>query len=162
MKNESKERSVSTASALLVLAVFAVGILSVLLGGAQVYRRLTVRDQQAYERRTCAQYLTVKLRQASGTDAVSVLPFGDGDGLMIACQEPDGIYLTRIYCHDGWLMELYTDSQGSFAPEDGEKILKASRMELTYREGLLTACVTDQNGGALRLVLSVRGTEVLS
>ena len=58
MRNYTKERSLSTLAALLTFALFAIGILSVLLGGAKVYRRLNQRDQQSYDSRTCAQYNT--------------------------------------------------------------------------------------------------------
>ena len=46
-------------AALLLFGIFAVCVLMVLLTGANAYRRLTERDQQAYQRRTCAQYLSI-------------------------------------------------------------------------------------------------------
>ena len=50
---------------------------SVLLTGAGVYQRLTQRDRQAYDQRTCAQYLAAKVRQAPGPQSVSLSSFGD-------------------------------------------------------------------------------------
>ena len=99
MKQQIQMRSLSTVAALLVLAVFAVGILSVLLGGVNAYTRLTQRDQAAYESRSAAQYLATKLRQTSGSEAVSVAPFGDGQALVIAEVVEGDMYLTRIYCY---------------------------------------------------------------
>ena len=78
-----KEHALVPIAALLTFALFAIGILSVLLGGSQVYRRLTLRDQRSYDSRTCTQYIATKLRQAPAPDAVSVAPFGDSDALLI-------------------------------------------------------------------------------
>ena len=141
MKVESKMRSLSAVAALLVLAVFAVGILSVLLGGLRAYSQLTDRDQAAFESRSAAQYLATKVRQISGSEAVSVAPFGDGQALVIAQQVDGSVYLTRIYCYQGWLMELYS-LPGDFALEDGEKLLPLSSLQLELEGRLLTAVYT--------------------
>lgn len=137
MKETLKARSLPTVAALLVLAVFAVGILSVLLSGAGAYQRLNRRDQAAFESRTAMQYLVTKVRQASGSDAVSIVPFGQGNALVIRQEQENEVYLTRIYCHDGWLMELYSFAEGEFSPEDGEKIMPMAALELKMRQDLL-------------------------
>ena len=69
--------------ALLLLGVFAVCVLSVLLTGAEGYRRLTERDREAYSWRTAAQYLTTKIRQADQWNGVSVENFGGRDALAL-------------------------------------------------------------------------------
>ena len=160
--NDNKTRSASMIAALIVLALFAVGILSVLLGGAGAYRRLTARDQQAYEDRTCSQYLATKLRQASCADAVEVLPFGDTDALRITQILEGEVYETRIYCHDGWLMELFSLAGGEFSPEDGEQILEAKGLKIQNQQGLYTLELTGEDGKRILLTLSARGGEVQS
>lgn len=156
---DKKERSVSGLAALLVFAVFAVGILFVLLSGAQAYQRITERDRVSYDSRTCIQYLATKLRQADRPEAVSVAPFGSGDALLIVQQYGEDVYLTRVYCHDGWLMELFTVAEGSFSPEDGEKILPLAGLSLRQSGNLITATVTDETGAPLQLKLLIRGGE---
>jgi uncharacterized protein YhdP len=96
MKERVQMRSLSTVAALLVLAVFAVGILSVLLCGVNAYTQLIQQDQAAFESRSAAQYLSTKLRQISGSEAVSVAPFGEGQALVIAEEIEGEMYLTRI------------------------------------------------------------------
>lgn len=157
MKEYMKVRSLPTIAALLVLAVFAVGILSVLLGGAAAYQRLNQRDQAAFESRTCVQYLATKVRQASGPDAVSIAPFGQTDALVIRQDLEGEVYLTRIYCHDGWMMELYGFEDGQYAPEDGEKILPLSGLEMDMQQDLLSISVAAADGSRQQLVLAVRG-----
>ena len=161
MKQQIQMRSLSTVAALLVLAVFAVGILSVLLGGVNAYTRLTQRDQAAYENRSAAQYLATKLRQTSGSEAVSVAPFGDGQALVIAEVVEGDMYLTRIYCYKGWLMELYS-AAGDFALEDGEKLLPLKSLELQLEGRLLTAVYTAHDGKTQTQTLWIRGTGEVS
>ena len=144
---------------LLLLGVFAACILSVLLTGAQVYSRLTQRDQAAYNRRTCVQYLATKVRQAERGGLVSVSDFGDTQALVLAEEIDGAAYLTRIYCYEGWLWELFSADEAGFAPEDGEKLLPARDLELTLADGLLTAVFTDSQGQALTLTLALRGGE---
>lgn len=142
-----------------MFGVFAVGILSVLLAGAGAYQRLTERDGLAYDSRTCAQYVATKVRQAGAPGAVRVESFGGVDALVIV-QVYDGVeYWNRIYCHDGWLKELFTAAEGEFAPEDGEKILPAQKLELERQGGLLCIELTDGNGTAMELSLTLRAEE---
>ena len=144
-------------AALLVLAVFAVGILGTLLGGAGIYRRLTWRDQTAFNSRTCAQYIATRVRQASGM--VEIARFGDVDALVIPEIIQGETYLTRVYCYEGWLMELFTAESGKFEPQDGEKLLPAYDLALMLEDGLLRASITDSSGQTQDLYLYLRGQE---
>ncbi len=159
MKDYKNERSLSTVAALLLLAVFAVGVLAVLLSGAQSYRRLTQQDQIAFDSRTVAQYLASKLRQAPGPEAASISDFGGTAALQIIQQIDGEEYVTHIYCHDGWLMELFSIAQGDFSPEDGEKVLPASDLRITRQQDLLTVELLDGSGEPVCLKLSIRGWE---
>ena len=161
MRTDNKERSASGLAALLVFAAFAVTILSVLLSGAQAYRRITERDRISYDGRTCVQYLATKIRQAAGPDAVDIAAFGDADALLITQRYGDSDYLTRVYSYNGWMMELFTVADGGFSPEDGEKILPLRSLTLNETDGLISIELTDGNGTALELKLSVRGGEEL-
>ena len=159
MKDYKNARSLSAVAALLLFAVFAVGVFSVLLGGAEGYRRLTRRDEAAYDSRTCIQYLAAKLRQAPEPAAVGIADFGDGKALQITQTVEGECYVTRIYCYDGWLMELFSIADGDFSPEDGEKVLPASAFSVTQRQDLLVIHITDGNGQKLQLQHTLRGWE---
>ena len=118
-----------------MLAVFALSILGVLLGGAGIYRRLTQDSRERYNSRTCMQYFATKLRQAPGEAAVET--FGDCQALTLREHIDGRDYVTRIYCHEGWLMELFTPAGGGYAPEDGEKILPLEELDMELDQGLL-------------------------
>mgnify|MGYP000031294994 CR=1 FL=1 len=101
---------------LLVFSLFAACVLMVLLTGADAYQRLVERDQTAFDRRSCTQYLATKVRQGDGQGQIWVDTFAEDEGPQCLYQEEDG-YLTRIYCYDGWLRELYAQPDaGSGAP----------------------------------------------
>lgn len=159
MKQRSGKRSISGLTALVLLAVFAAGVLSVLLTGASVYERLVRSSAVTGNSRTCTQYLAAKVRQAEAPDCISLSEFGQGDALLI-CEDIEGAqFQTRIYCLDGWLMELFTAADAGLAPEDGEKILPAHSLVADLEEGLLRLDVTDDAGASHTLLLALRGEQ---
>ena len=142
--------------ALLLFGVFAACVLVVLFTGADAYRRLTDRDQSAYERRTGVQYIATRVRQSDHAGGVAVEPFGDGDALVLGADET---YAARVYCCDGWLMELYCLAEEPMEPQDGQRILEAENLALSLEDGLLTAVFTGADGNEETLRLSLRSEE---
>ena len=126
-----------------------------LLSGAGVYRRLTERDDRAYDQRTAVQYVAARVRQADQAGGVSVRTF-EGCPALILSEEIEGeTYETRIYHYDGYLRELFVSAEGIFLPEDGERVLPAGGF-LVYPEepGLQIRILTeDGTWQELRLVL---------
>ena len=156
MKRRPIQHHMDGLIALLLFGVFAACVLAVLLTGASAYRRLVQRDQTAYERRTCAQYIATRVRQSDSLDGVSVSRLGDVPALSLA--HGDG-YLTQVYCYNGCLMELYAAEDAGLAPEDGEPIMDAEDLELSLEDILLTVSVTGPDGARDTLRLSLRSGE---
>ena len=159
MREHSRKHDLSSLLVLLLFAVFAVCILSVLLTSADTYRRLSDRDQDSYGRRTSAQYITTKIRQADLQDAVSVRSF-EGQTALVLAEEIDGEwYETLIYYYDGYLRELFTSASGEMLPEDGEKIMEANSF-LAYadepEEGQLSLRIQTSDGTWEELTLCLR------
>ncbi len=153
MKKRTMEYHLDGLIALLLFGVFAACLMAVLFTGANAYRRLTVRNNAFYENRTCAQYVTVKVRQADGPTAVDVEAFGEGDALVF----PDGDYMTRVYYYDGYLMELYSEKDAALGPEAGEKVMEAGGLSISLEDGMLSIIITDKDGEAQKLMLSLYG-----
>lgn len=157
MRNFLKNGSLSGLVALLTFVLFAISILFVLLNGAGVYRRLTQRDQYSYDSRTCAQYVATKMRQAPSPTAISTDTFGTVDSLLIS-QDIEGLeFVTRIYCYENWLMEIFTLADGDFLPEDGEKILPLGSLSVSQDGSVFSFILTDTEGNTQHLTISARG-----
>ena len=151
---------------LLLFAVFAVCIMSVLLTGADAYQRLAHRDQTSYDRRTVTQYIATKVRQNDAAGAVSVHLFGeagvktDGNTLQLLEQLEGEEYCTRIYCWDGYIRELFSTPSDEFYPEDGEMIMEAQGLQFSLEGDLLTVTVIHTDGQSEEIALFLRSGEV--
>ena len=158
MNNKRWDKSISALSAIVMLTVFAISILSVLLGGAQVYSRLTRRDGDSFDSRTCAGYLQTKVRSAEGP--VTVEPFGDTQALCFYQQANGRRYVTRVYCYEGYLMELFSLQSGEFSPLDGEKLMPAQSLTCHLEGSRLCLVLTDQYGSEQSLYMALPCQEV--
>lgn len=155
----SNVRKLGSLAALLLFGVFAVCVLSVLLTGADTYRRLTARGDDSYDLRTGLQYVATKVCRAESGAAVSVGDFGGETCLVLAEHIDEDIYLTRIYCHEGWLCELFTPEDGEFCPEDGERVMELDSISFSLQGTLLSCTVPDADGSPVTQLLSLRGGE---
>lgn len=145
--------------ALLLFGVFAACLLAVLLTGAGAYKRLNTRNEEAYARRTCMQYVTNRVHQAPKPTDVVIESFGGGDALSIIDQ--DG-FITRVYYYDGYLMELYNSTSFALSPQDGERIMEIGGLDLSLEDGMLTVTVIDSIGKNSEMVLALSGKGGLS
>lgn len=153
MKRNGIQHYMDSLAPLLLFGVFSACVLSVLLTGAQAYRRLTLRDGESYERRTAVQYVATRVRQSDSLDSVSVEDFLGVSALVL---REEGGYATRVYCSEGYLMELYAAEEDLMVPGDGERILELQGLELSLEDGLLTVVSTDGTGTQATLRLSLR------
>lgn len=138
---------------LVVFAVFAVCVLSVLLTGAKVYQKFVRSGGESYAQRTAVRYVTTRVRQAQ---SVSVEDFGGCSALTLREQIDGEGYLTRVYCHEGYIRELFSAETADLSPEDGERILEAEGLAFSLENGLLTVEIT-QAGEKQRLMLLLPG-----
>lgn len=162
MREGRRQNHITTLAALALLAVFAVSILLALLAGAGAYRRLVDRDAESFSRRTAAQYLATKVRQNDGENAVAVEDFCGVDCLTLQ-EWNDGYvsqYVTRLYCYDGSLWELYTAADVEPDLTDGERVMDLDGLELSLEDGVLSAALTLKNGETETVRLSLRSGEV--
>jgi len=156
MKRRPIQHQIDGLIALTSFGVFAVCVLAVLLTGANAYRRLTARDQAAYDRRVGIQYVAAQVRHADSKDNITVENFDGSDALVLDAGEE---YVTRIYCYDGYLMQLFSAASDPLGREDGEQVMAANGLDLSLEDGLLTVTVTDVWGEDSTLILSLRSGE---
>lgn len=161
MNREERKTKIGSALALLLFGIFAVCVLAVLLGGANVYRNLTERGTSGHDDRTAVQYLTTRVRQADAADSLRVESF-DGLDALVASEEIDGEwYETRIYCHNGYIRELFAAAQSDLVPEDGNPVIPAAELSVEKSGAQLQMEILSTDGSVQRLVLFLRsGKEV--
>ena len=162
-KKGQTNHSIYGLMALLLFCVFAGCILSVLLSGADTYQRLVSRDQDTYGQRTCVQYISNRVRQTALPGKAEVTSF-EGESCLVLPETIDGTeYVTRVYCYDGWIRELFTLRDGDFLPEEGEKLLEAEGLSFSIKSGLLSVELVDTDGEAVQWMLSLdKGRSVAS
>jgi len=176
-KNQGQNNSIPALAALLVFGIFAVCILAVLLLGADTYKNLSRRDAAVFDERVCAQYLTMKVRQAPSGMAVHVDEGrGDGPDILVLAEpgadgEADGgQYLTLIYCCDGWLWEYFTPVSaleelggiGALREEGlsaGEKIMPSASLSVKLDDALLEMELISQEKETLSLKMYLHCTK---
>lgn len=136
---------------LLVFGIFALCVAAVLLTGAKTYRNLTDRASSAHERRVAARYVTTRFHQAP---AVQVEDFNGLQAMTVREQIGSRIYLTRVYCYDGYIRELFSAESASVDPADGAQLLEAEDLTFSRDGGLLTVDIAFEDGTHQHLLLS--------
>lgn len=150
-----------TLAVLLVGAVFAICLLLVLLTGAEGYAALVRRGEEGYRQRTAAQYISTRVHQAPSGDSVQVGSFHGVSALELRETLDGEEYLTRVYCHDGYLRELFTPETGDFSLCDGEKLIPLAEAAF-FREGnRLDVTLRWEDGQQQAVLLHLTGGEVL-
>ena len=150
---KEKRYAITDVAALLVLTAFAMCVLLVLLTGANLYRKLVDSAEESYLHRTALQYLTTRIRQA---EAVEIGSFDGCDALILEETAGQEICVTRVYCYDGWLRELYTVPGAQVSARDGEALLEAAALALKQEGNLLILTL----GTEERYLFLPEGTEV--
>ena len=155
-RTDTIQHHMDTLAALLLFGVFAVCVLAVLLTGADAYGRLTQRDREAHDRRSCIQYVATRIRQSDTAGGVTVEPFGDTTALVLG----EGDFVTRVYCYEGYIMELYCAADDTeLTPQDGERVMAADSLDLYLEDGLLWIAVVDPNYHYDVMTMSLRSGE---
>lgn len=158
-KGQTEQHRLGTLAVLAVFCVFAVCMLTVILFGAKAYQSLNEQSEENYQSRTLSLYLSGKLRQAPLQGEITVSAFGDGDCIEIPEVLDGDLYYTRVYCADGWLMELFGEADFEYEPEEGERILRASDFEAEIVDGFLKLRAAAEDGTRVKLSFALRGGE---
>lgn len=141
--------SLDVVMTLVLFCLFTGSVLMVLMMGVESYQGVATSMQQSYEERTCLQYIATKIDHYSGTDAVGVGAFGDGDALELRQTIDEIDYITYIYSYQGKAMELFCESDADLDPEAGFVIMDVEALELAQvRPDLLQISCTGSGGSA--------------
>lgn len=139
---------------LLLLCLFTAAALMVVVFGARVYKNSVAGAKENFDRRTAVSYLAEKVRQFDTAGAVSVLPLGDGDALVLNQSLDAGDYATWIYLYDGSLREVMAPAGAAPQPESGQKILPLTQLRIEkVGDSALRVSTVGESGAASELVV---------
>lgn len=173
MKKQSQNQLLGTLAPLLLFVSFTTVILLVLLQGADIYQTIANRNKDYSKKRTAVQYITTRIHQNDSSLSIRVsdfqisdtdLPLADlnvfsGDTLYLL-EEIDGRSLcTRIYCHDGYLRELFSETESQMKPASGQKILPMESIYFNLERHLLEIEIKYPDGTSDSMVLSLRSAK---
>ena len=171
MRSQKTKIRTSTIAPLLLFVVFTTCILFVLLTGADTYKKLSQRDRDSFQHRTVAQYLTTRIRQNDSLNMIQVSNFSEGENHSVAGTMSQGdtlilreeiagrTYYTRIYCHDGYLRELFSPAGVEFSLSAGDQILEVNSLHFTLDQDLLSIQIAYTDNSTQTLFLHIRSTE---
>lgn len=145
-----RKPNIETPVILLLFAVFAVLVMSVITAAANVYRSAEERDGAILDGCIAKQYLTTKLWRLDGlSPTVRDLDGNEckaGPGLEYY-EDMDGtLCRTMIYFHDGQVYEDFTLAGLDFAIGNGQSVLRMEDLVFERTEHGIAAHLTLEDG----------------
>ena len=146
----------------LCFAMLAACIVIVLITGVRLYNRSSTRDTDDYYHRTVTSYVITRVSQSAVAGSFFVGDFDEatpketGDTFFFT-ETFDGVtYVTRLYCHDGALYELFSPMSAKLDRTAGEKVLSVKNMSFTVKDGLFTADIVFDGGETEKVRIDLR------
>ena len=144
---------------LVLFCLFAGSVLMVLMLGVESYQGVVQSMEDSYQERTCLQYIATKVNHYSGEHAVTVTQYGDGSALAL-CETIGGdAYVTYIYTHEGYMMELFCVSGADLDPSAGFKVMDVEGLEFTSVTDNLIYITCSGGGGTADVYVSLHSGE---
>jgi len=152
MRKYRSGRSVDTIFVLVIFSIFAFSVLLVLMLGASVYRNINDISRDGEQEHTALSYIWTKTKNFDNAGSIHVGDFEGVSALFIDEILGDTEFRTAIYYYEGWLYELFSETDLIFYPEDGVRIVQADALSFfDLGEGLI-----EVTAGAKNLILSPR------
>lgn len=153
----SKKHVIDTVFVICLMLLFLLSALTIIAIGASIYKKNVAQTNDNYAQRVSIAYVTEKVRQSDSSGAIFVRELF-GQNVLVFQQEVNGdLYNTYIYCHEGYLMELFArDDLESFYPQTGQKILKINSFMIEKAsDDLLRATITEEDGQEETVYISI-------
>jgi hypothetical protein len=142
---------------LLLFTVFVVVDLLALVAGASSFGSLTAMQNTNDARIMTLGPITSSVRANDASGSVSTGEGPEGRALVLTQSDSEGSYETRIYLHEGKIVQEYTLAEEPYAPEKATPLADSSTFEFSYGNGLLT--VRTDAGEAIIALRNQQGGE---
>ena len=139
-----------------LVCLFAFCSLALALYGGSAYKQIQNGVEDSFGPSVSAGYLRTKLSQFNHSGSIAIRQLGEMDVLVITSQSSGSEYETRIYMHEGRLMENYQRADMEFFPSGGIQIatLKSCQFSLA-EDGLFTAVIESLDGSVTETSFAV-------
>jgi hypothetical protein len=143
--NKSKNHSIDVVFVLVLFCTFAVSVLMVLMVGAESYNDVTDSMVDNYTERTGVGYIAEKIRHFDTADGIETGTFDNQNALIIYKNIDGSMYATYIYCYDGYIRELFTETDNKLSADAGEEIIAAAgfKAETVSEDLIKVTCIMD-------------------
>lgn len=162
MRAGFQKHNIEGAFVLVLFAVFAVTIVAVLALGANSYKSLVERDNEAYNKRIITSYISAKIRSNDEQGTIAVGGFAnpeEKDGVdtlhlyqMIEGQKFD----MRIYYYEGHIYELFTIADNEIEPEAGNPIMEAKALSFEQEGAVIRISSVDASNLSDSATVAIR------
>lgn len=162
MKRNTQKHNIESAFVLVLFAVFAVTIVAVLALGANSYKSMVERDNNAYNKRIITSYVSAQIRNNDTIDAIAIGGFQspeseDGVQTLHLYEKIEGMrYDMRIYYYKGMVYEMFASTEAVMKPEDGVPIMDAKGLRFTKDRNMIHIWSKDENGRENRATVGLR------
>lgn len=156
--NQQKENKhmVDVLFVIALFCVFAISALTLVIIGADVYKK-TVSDMYInYDSRTSFAYITEKIRQNDSLGALSVATYGESEAICITENYNNVDYVTYLYQYEGSLCELNMRGDSKLDPSAGEAILPINSFHIEQVAPKLYCVHLTTDADATTLYISTR------
>lgn len=141
MKNNASH-TIDSVFTVVLFALFALVTMFVTASGAAAYRSVSEQSEMRYERQTCINYITAKIRAYNAAEIGEI----DGSSALIFTDEYEsGSYSTYIYYYDGSVRELVCRSDIQPDINAGTALIDAAGLSFAKSDELITINLTNTN-----------------
>lgn len=135
----------------LMFAVLACALVAAFVSGAQTYRHIQNDSSHASQLRQSTTLLANAVRSADATQAVRQGEGPQGAALVLVETLDSGSYETRLYLHDGWIVQEYVPAAAPVNPEGATRLVRSESFWFDIRpDSIELGCDGGQTVVALR------------
>lgn len=153
---EEKDRSGRIFTMILFMLFVTVMLIAILIG-TSVFSALRTTDAQIEESRLSLVLIPNIIRASDEANAVSEATGPEGPALVLTERLETGAYETRIYKHDGYIVQEYALAGTGISPDAADPIVESDVFGFELADGLLTVRTDDgETSIAMRSLVGVR------
>lgn len=142
---KSKSHSMDTVFVLILFAVFVITALFISASGALAYKNAVDQMETRFNKQTCINYITAKIRANNEIGKISVGELYGVNALCITDIFGGEEYVTYIYQYEGMVREMFCSAEISLDPNTGSALTEAKSLEFSQDGNLFTVTLTDNN-----------------